>query len=40
MANYLGVRAVAPYLSEEVREIALQIPAKCLREERLRVKGS
>ena len=34
IANCLGVKVVAPYLSEEVRRIALQIPAKCLRGER------
>lgn len=31
VARCLGVRAVAPYLSQEVLEVALRIPASCLR---------
>lgn len=33
IANCLDIKAVAPYLSKKVQEIALQIPAKCLRGE-------
>jgi asparagine synthase (glutamine-hydrolysing) len=33
IASCLGVNIIAPYLSSEVKELALQIPAKCLRGE-------
>jgi asparagine synthase (glutamine-hydrolysing) len=33
IASCLGVDVVAPYLSKEVKELALSIPAKCLRGE-------